>query len=116
MIQLNRQQTIILQALRQAGDVGVNSYDLRFKFHLIQAPVRIKELKVKGFVIATRDKKDRSVDYILMHEPEEKVLLHGEKPKKEEEPKLEWQTDHKTNTARLVAVEPFKPVQEGLFI
>ncbi len=113
MITLNRQQTIILQALRQAGSMGVNSYDLRFKFHLIQAPVRVKELKEKGFLIIARDKKDRSVDYILMQEPEEnKVELHSDKKKEEKtQPKYEFIGD----VAYLVSNRPAQPTQEGLF-
>lgn len=111
MLQLNRQQTIILQALRQAGTTGVNSYDLRFKFHLIQAPVRIKELKEKGIAIITRDKKDRSVDYILVHEPEEKVLLHGEKPKADEKKRPQY--EFIGSTAR--EIKHIEPVQERMF-
>lgn len=113
MIHLNRQQSIILQALRQAGDRGVNSYDFRFKFHIIQAPVRVKELKEKGFVIASRDKKDKSCDYVLIHEPiSEEILLHGEKPTVQI--KGQPQYEFIGNSAR--EIKPIKPVQERMFI
>ncbi len=68
-MKLNRQQTKVLLLLRTAGAKGINSYDLRFKFHLIQAPVRILELKNMGFSIVSPRKSNGSVDYILISEP-----------------------------------------------
>lgn len=104
---LNKQQSTILQLLRTAGSRGVNSYDLRFTFHLIQAPVRIKELKEKGFLITTRNRANRSVDYILIEEPHVTIMLFGEKAS------VKPQQEH-LGTASM-ARSTGKPVQERLF-
>lgn len=112
MIHLNRQQTTILQILRQSGKAGMNSYTWRMKF--IQLPVRIKELKEKGFLITKRENANRSVDYILIMEPSDKLSLYGEKPVAEIKPKMQWVTDNKTNSAWQEPVNT-EPVQERIF-
>jgi hypothetical protein len=61
---LNRQQTEILAILKEKGISGMNSYEWRMRF--IQLPVRIKELKTKGYLITTKTLKNRSVNYILV--------------------------------------------------
>lgn len=45
----------------------MNSFDYRTMF--IQLPVRIKELRELGYSITVRQKKNRSVDYILLSAP-----------------------------------------------
>lgn len=67
MNRLNRQHKEILGTLRANGNKGLNSFTYRTSW--IQLPVRIKELKGKGFLIMTRHNPDRSVDYVLAHEP-----------------------------------------------
>lgn len=63
MEHLSRQQTKILQILRDCGETGMNSYTYRMQF--IQLPARIKELKDKGYYITSHTNKNRSVNYIL---------------------------------------------------
>lgn len=118
MIYLNKQQTVVLQVLRQAGDVGFNSWDFTYKLRpgVKQAPTRINELREKGFSIASRHLKNRSVDYILMREPIDEVLLDGQKPKNEK-PKMVWVTDNKSGMARQVTEEELmRPKQEAMFV
>ena len=54
------QQQKILNILKIKG---LNSYEYRMQF--IQLPVRIKELKARGYNIISRPEKNRSVTYIL---------------------------------------------------
>jgi len=51
-MKLNKQQSEILQVLKGSGVRGMNSYQWRMKY--IQLPVRVKELKEKGYLITTR--------------------------------------------------------------
>ena len=62
----------ILLILRDAGSAGMNSYTWRMKF--IQLPVRIKELKEKGYGIVSQTNKNRSVNYILTFDPDTKPI------------------------------------------
>lgn len=103
LLQLNKQQKKLLHLLQKAGSWGVNSYDLRFIFHLIQAPVRVKELKEKGFLITTRQRKNRSVDYILVNKPLDALALFGKTPQQRQH--------RKCNAARASS----KPIQLPLF-
>lgn len=65
-----RQRDYILELLKKAGVKGVNSYDLTYKHSIKQAPTRIHELKELGYVIKSKKKSNRSVDYILLHQTE----------------------------------------------
>lgn len=58
----------ILEILRRTGQVGMNSYQYRMQF--IQLPVRIKELKERGYGIVSRTNPNRSVDYVLIRDPD----------------------------------------------
>ena len=73
------QQQEILQILEKCGRAGMNSWLYRRKF--IQLPVRIKELKGKGYLIVSKRNEDTSVNY---------VLLNNKSVVVEEKPKLEW--------------------------
>ena len=59
------QKEKLLALLRQAGPQGVNSFGIARDLAL-QLPVRIKELKEAGYFITTRQRSNRSVDYILI--------------------------------------------------
>ena len=50
----------------------MNSYTWRMKFILL--PVRIKELKEKGYGIVSQTNKNRSVNYILTFDPDTKPI------------------------------------------
>jgi hypothetical protein len=76
MIYLNRQQSKILQILRACKNTGMNSYQFRMQF--IQLPVRIRELKEKGFSIGSVEQGNRSVIYVLYLEPHDEVFLYGQ--------------------------------------
>jgi len=60
----------ILIALREAGDIGINSFKARVDLRIIQLPTRIWELKRMNYDIAERSNPDKSVNYILVREPE----------------------------------------------
>lgn len=63
---MKTQQEKILALLQQAGILGINSYDLTYKYSCKQAPTRIKELKELGYQIVSKQKPNRSVQYILL--------------------------------------------------
>lgn len=106
MKKLNRQQTQILQILRTSGKNGMNSYLWRPKF--IQLPVRIKEMKEMGYLITTRQNKNRSVDYVLVQEPEIKT------PKVTIEPiKMMWITYKNTEGYNMAKQVPVNPIDEA---
>ena len=58
------QHNQILEILKQCGREGMNSWFYRTRF--IQLPVRVKELKEKGYLIVSKKNKDTSVNYILL--------------------------------------------------
>lgn len=62
------QRELTLDLLRISGQMGVNSYDLTYKYSIKQAPTRIRELKQEGHTIVSRKNRDRSVTYILFKE------------------------------------------------
>lgn len=62
------QRQRILELLKQFGTNGVNRYDLTYKHGIKQAPTRVKELRVEGYQITSRRKRNQSVDYILLGE------------------------------------------------
>jgi hypothetical protein len=66
----------ILQILKQTGKTGMNSWLYRRQF--IQLPVRIKELKEKGYLIVSQRNEDTSVNYILLSVS--KPIVVSEKP------------------------------------
>ena len=66
---MNQHQEI-LQILKQCGKSGMNSWLYRRKF--IQLPVRIKELKEKGYLIVSKRNEDTSVNYILLSKDQTK--------------------------------------------
>lgn len=68
---MTTQHQKILEILRSSGNNGMNSFRWRTMF--IQLPVRIKELKEEGYLITTRKRRNRSVDYILLGEPGQPV-------------------------------------------
>lgn len=112
MIYINTQQEKILNLLRQTGSVGVNSYDLTYKYSIKQAPTRIKELKELGYKIVSVRQKNRSVNYVLVFESSTSSIKPQSKV--EEKPKLELVLDKSTNTYRYVRVNT-QPVQERIF-
>jgi hypothetical protein len=61
------QKETLLAVLREKG--SVNSYDADYVLHIKQAPTRIHELKKDGYLITSRTKADKSVDWILLDEP-----------------------------------------------
>lgn len=67
MMHLGKQQREILEQLKTHPE-GINSYEYRMKW--IQLPVRVKELKQKGFKIIAHPNKNRSVNYILEDTPD----------------------------------------------
>lgn len=62
----NTQQKKVLALLQNAGNAGVNSYDLTYTHRIKQAPTRISELKEQGYIIKSQQNKNRSVTYILI--------------------------------------------------
>lgn len=80
------QRDFVLELLRKAGTRGVNSHDLTYVHSIKQAPTRIHELKEEGFLITTRKRNNRSVDYILLGQP-------GQPVKPVERPKQPWEED-----------------------
>lgn len=92
----------ILQILKQTGKAGMNSWLYRRKF--IQLPVRIKELKSKGYNIVSRRNEDTSVNYILLSSPKPIVI---------EKPTYIDVFDNKTNTYYRELVDR-NPVQQQL--
>lgn len=114
MLYLNRQQSEIFKILKSSGKIGMNSYKWRMRF--IQLPVRIKELKEKGFIIVSRNKDNRSVDYILVSNPNEKISLFDKEPKTskyQEDNKQEFWV-FKEGTAYQTSTNE-KPAQKQLF-
>jgi hypothetical protein len=69
------QQEKVLALLREAGLMGVNSYDLTYKYSIKQGPTRLKELKEAGHMIGVRRNKDRSVTYILLKKKPQKETI-----------------------------------------
>lgn len=63
---MKTQQNTVLALLQEAGSIGVNSYDLTYKFSIKQAPTRILELKELGYSIVSERKLNRSVQYRLL--------------------------------------------------
>ena len=72
------QQAVILDLLMEAGNTGVNSFDLDYKYHIKQAPTRIYELQKKGHRITTIKQKNRSVNYILENEIKQETQYRWE--------------------------------------
>jgi hypothetical protein len=106
---LNKQHKEIVRILNKQGKHGMNSFEYRTLF--IQLPARIKELKKMGYLISTRTRPNRSVDYILAGEPEP---IRGKKTVAAVEPIKEWVFEG--GIARLVTkIEPAKPMQEAFF-
>ena len=58
------QHNQILQILEQCGNAGMNSWQYRTKF--IQLPVRVLELRKKGYLIVSKRNEDTSVNYVLL--------------------------------------------------
>ncbi len=69
----------ILATLKECGSRGMNSFTWRHAF--IQLPVRIMELKAKGYLITTRHNDDKSVDYILLGKSDSFKYEDKEEPK-----------------------------------
>ena len=94
----------IIKILKQRGSFGMNSFDYRTMF--IQLPVRIKELRELGYSITVRQKKNRSVDYILLSDP---VM-----PLERAQTKEEYVYVFEDNIARRVLKSELKPEQLSL--
>lgn len=95
------QKQTILEILRRAGTMGVNSYGFARDIAL-QLPVRIKELKETGYTIVSRREKDKSVTYILLKEKLTNSQPHAE---------FKWVTEG--NIAKQIQVN-LKPEQLGI--
>ncbi len=54
--------------MNKFGARGVNSYDLTFVHGIKQAPTRVREMRVGGYLIKSRRNRDASVNYILLGE------------------------------------------------
>lgn len=68
MSNLTEHQAKVLQALKDAGLSGLNSYSKFRKDNAIQISGTIKELREKGYSIRSlRNQGDRSATYVLMH-------------------------------------------------
>ena len=100
---MKTQHEQILEILRASGKRGMNSYEYRMRF--IQIPVRIKELKAKGYLITTRQNKNRSVDYILIGKSGHTMT------KKAPETQQEYIYVYEGDTAKRVLKSELKPVQ-----
>ena len=69
------QQQIILNALTENKEQGLNSYTATYDLRIKQAPTRIKELKEAGYIIHSTPQKNRSVTWVLEAYPP-KVVKH----------------------------------------
>lgn len=76
MISTATQRQRILELLKQRGSLGVNSYELTYKYSIKQAPTRIYELKKLGHKISSSFLKDRSVQYTLDKEMVKERTIH----------------------------------------
>ena len=63
------QHNKILNALKLAGDKGINSFSARSELQVIQLPTRVWELKRLGHQIIEKVNPDKSVNYILTSSP-----------------------------------------------
>lgn len=70
---MNTQRQHVLELLKDAGMIGVNSYELTYRYGIKQAPTRIKELRDEGYSIISKPLPNRSVQYILNAEPSNNV-------------------------------------------
>jgi DNA-binding MarR family transcriptional regulator len=66
---LTPQQGQILELLQDAGTTGINSYGKARKVAL-QLPAVIEQLQKHGYIIKSVRRRNRSVDYVLLHTPE----------------------------------------------
>lgn len=62
---MDTQKQTVLALLQHAGEAGINSYELTYKYSIKQAPTRIKELRDEGHSILSQTLPNRSVQYIL---------------------------------------------------
>ena len=109
---MNRQQEEILDILKARGVDGMNSYTWRTKY--VQLPVRISELKKMGYVIKSRRRRNKSVDYILLGENSSAgTTLTNSQPQKIQQPwdvpMESYEKDGKTFWREIT-----KPTQEEL--
>lgn len=64
---MKTQQQQVLDLLKMAGPLGVNSYDLTYKHSIKQAPTRVRELRLAGYQIKSRTQSNKSVTYVLLN-------------------------------------------------
>lgn len=103
---LTDHESRVLDALRQAGTAGLNSYSAFRKDNALQISGTIRKLKAKGYMIVAKRHKNRSVTYVLLHETNN-AAQRISKP-----PRLEWVIVG--NVARQVPVDE-TPEQGRLF-
>jgi hypothetical protein len=108
MTDYKTQEDKLLDLLINNGNKGVNSYYATFTMRIKQAPARIKGLKKRGMLIVSRNKADRSVDWILISIPTR--LQKQDQPTFE--PKGIW--DFSSGNAVWKSQEELKPRQEAL--
>lgn len=65
-VRAQTQKQRLLEALKNAGTSGVNSFFATYSMSIKQAPTRIRELKDLGFDIKSISKKDGSVNWVLL--------------------------------------------------
>lgn len=106
MKKINTQQQRLLEALREAGSEGVNSYYATYKMNIKQAPTRLFEIKQMGFAIIKRRNNDGSVNWILAHEP---------KQYRSQDYKPTGQWVYVGNTAIWKTIDELKPQQEAIY-
>jgi hypothetical protein len=88
---MSQQQRLIKQ-LEEKG--FVNSFVATFEMKIKQAPTRIKELKLQGYVIKSKPQSNGSVNWVLEAEPkpivkkEQKYIFVGNKATPIEEAQL----------------------------
>lgn len=101
------QQDKILQLLKQAGSRGINSYGFGRKIAL-QLPRVMNDLRKAGYLWTTRHHKNRSVDYVLISEPEIKT------PKVTTTPvKMTWITYKNAFGENMAKQVPINPIDEA---
>lgn len=71
------QKDKLLNALKDAGTIGVNSFHAR-QIAGLQAPVRVQELQELGYQISSTKNGDKSVTYRLVGIPDHARPFHYE--------------------------------------
>lgn len=92
------QEDRLLEAIKEAGLKGYNSFDADYRLHIKQAPARLFGLKRRGYIFITKINPDKSVNWILAHQPS-KERKKTEEPYK---PLGRWEFDNETGMARYV--------------